>query len=333
MRSQKPSSSSLTSILRIAGLTAMIAPILLLCPLSQAQASPAPTITKISPTAVNPKGGAVITITGTNFVSGATVTIASNSATGVTFVSKTSLKATVPASTGGAEGPANVTVTNPDTQSATLTNGLTYKLAAPTVTSISPTVATAAGGTVITITGTNFVLGATVSFGANAGTNVVFTSKTSLKATAPASTNKAEGQVNVTVTNPDGQAGTLTNGLMYQFPAPTITQISPTTASPKGGAGITITGTNFVSGATVMFGANSATAVTFNSSTSLKATAPASTNKAEGPVNVVVTNPDGQAATLTNGTFNATGLIHQRRRGNHDYREQLLNWRDREFRS
>ncbi len=301
MRSQKPSSSSLTSILRIAGLTAMIAPILLLCPLSQAQASPAPTITKISPTAVNPKGGAVITITGTNFVSGATVTIASNSATGVTFVSKTSLKATVPASTGGAEGPANVTVTNPDTQSATLTNGLTYKLAAPTVTSISPTVATAAGGTVITITGTNFVLGATVSFGANAGTNVVFTSKTSLKATAPASTNKAEGQVNVTVTNPDGQAGTLTNGLMYQFPAPTITQISPTTASPKGGAGITITGTNFVSGATVMFGANSATAVTFNSSTSLKATAPASTNKAEGPVNVVVTNPDGQAATLTNG--------------------------------
>ena len=301
MKSQKPSSSALTSILRIAGLTAMIAPILLLCPLSQAQAAPAPTITKISPNAVNPKGGAVITITGTNFVSGATVTIAANSATGVTFVSSTSLKATVPPSTGGAEGSVNVTVTNPDTQSATLTNGLSYKLAAPTVTSISPTVATPKGGTVITITGNNFVNGATVSFGANAGTNVVFTSKTSLKATTPASTNKAEGQVNVIVTNPDGQAATLTNGLMYQFPAPTITSISPTTASPNGGAGVTITGTNFVKGATVMFGANSATAVTFTSSTSLKATAPASTNKAEGPVNVTVTNPDSQAATLTNG--------------------------------
>jgi hypothetical protein len=301
MKSQKPSSSSLTSILRIASLTAMIAPILLLCPLSQAQASPAPTITKVSPTAVSPNGGAVITITGTNFVTGATVTIAANSATGVTFVSKTSLKATVPPSTGGAEGPVNLTVTNPDTQTATLTNGLTYKLATPTVTSISPTVATAAGGTVITITGTNFVLGATVSFGANAGTNVVFTSKTSLKATAPASTGGAAGPVNVTVTNPDSQVATLTNGLTYKLPAPKVTSISPTVATPKGGTVITITGTNFVSGATVTFGANAGTNVVFNSKTSLTATAPASTNKAEGQVNVTVTNPDSQAGTLTNG--------------------------------
>ncbi len=300
MKSQTPNSFSWKSVLRIAGLTAMIAPILMLCPLSQAQAAPAPTITKISPTVASPKGGAVITITGTNFVTGATVTFGTNSGTSVTFVSKTSLKATAPASTGGAEVPVNVTVTNPDTQSATLTNGLTYKLAAPTVTSIAPTVATPKGGTVITITGANFVVGATVTFGANAGTNVVFTSKSSLKATAPASTNKAEGQVNVIVTNPDGQAATLTNGLTYQLPAPTVTKISPTTASPNGGAVVTITGTNFVTGATVKFGANSATAVTFTSSTSLKATAPASTNKAEGPVNVTVTNPDSQAATLAN---------------------------------
>src|SRR6202035_5837411 len=122
MKSQTPNSFSWKSVLRIASLTAMIAPILMLCPLSQAQASPAPTISKVSPNGVNPKGGAVITITGTNFVSGATVAIAANSATGVTFVSSTSLKATVPASTGGVEGPANVTVTNPDNQSATLTN-------------------------------------------------------------------------------------------------------------------------------------------------------------------------------------------------------------------
>jgi len=295
--SQKSDCSSL----RIARRTAMFAPILLMCVLSQAQTNPAPTITKISPNVVSPKGGTVITITGTNFVSGATVAFGANSGTSVTFVSATSLKATAPASTGGAEGTVNVTVTNPDTQTATLTNGLMYKLAAPTITSISPTVATPKGGTVITITGNNFVNGATVAFGANNSTKVTFVSKTSLKATTPASTGNAEGQVNVTVTNPDSQAATLTNGLMYQYPAPTITSISPAVSSTSGGAVITITGNNFLNGATVAFGLNNGTKVVFVNKTTLQATTPASTNSAEGNVNVTVTNPDSQAATLTGG--------------------------------
>jgi hypothetical protein len=262
---------------------------------------PAPTVTKISPTVATPAGGTSITITGTNFLSGATVAFGGISATAVTFVSKTSLKATTPASPGAAEGPVNVTVTNPDTQAATLLNGFTYQYPAPTVTSLTPTVATPVGGTVVTITGTNFIKGATVVFGANSATAVTFVSKTQLKATTPASPGDAEGPVNVTVTNPDTQAATLSNGFTYQYPAPTVTSLTPTGGTPLGGTVVTITGTNFIKGATVAFGANSSTTVTFVSKTQLKATTPASTGDADGAVNVTVTNPDTQAATLTNG--------------------------------
>ncbi len=49
----------------------------------------------------------------------------------------------------------------------------------PTVTSVSPSSGSTAGGTAVTITGTNFVAGATVTFGGAAATNVVVVSSTS----------------------------------------------------------------------------------------------------------------------------------------------------------
>ena len=298
-RSHKTNSSSLMSVLRAAGLMAALAPLLLLCPAYGA--NPAPTITKISPLLGSPLGGTVITVTGTHFLSGATVAFGANNGTSVTFVSATQLKATTPASTGDAEGFVNVTVTNPDTQTATLTNGFHYLYPAPTITKISPLLGSPNGGTVITVTGTHFLSGATVAFGANNATLVTFVSATQLKATTPASTGVAEGFVNVTVTNPDAQTATLTNGFEYLFAAPKITSISPVVASTNGGTVITITGTGFLSGATVTFGANSATKVTYVSKTQLKATTPPSTGDAEGDVNVTVTNTDTQSATLTNG--------------------------------
>src|SRR5207302_4268800 len=77
---------------------------------------------------------------------------------------------------------------------------------APTATSISPTGGPTGGGTSDTITGTNFVSGATVSFGGVAASNVVVASDTSITATTPA---YQAGAVNVMITNPDGQTATL----------------------------------------------------------------------------------------------------------------------------
>jgi hypothetical protein len=163
----------------------------------------------------------------------------------------------------------------------------------PTITTISPNSGSTNGGTAATITGTNFVSGATVTFGGTASTGVIVVSSTSITATTPA---HAAGAVNVVVTD-SGGSGTLTNGFTYVGSPPTITTISPSSGSTNGGTVVTITGTNFVSGATVTFGGTAATGVTVVSSTSITATTPA---HAAGAVNVVVTDSGG-SGTLTNG--------------------------------
>ncbi len=82
-----------------------------------------PTVTGISPTSGPTAGGTAVTISGTGFDNGATVTIGGAAATGVTRNSATSISATTPAGSAGAK---NIVVTNPDTQTGTLTNGFTY---------------------------------------------------------------------------------------------------------------------------------------------------------------------------------------------------------------
>jgi hypothetical protein len=84
----------------------------------------------------------------------------------------------------------------------------------PTVSSVSPNNGPIAGGTGVTLTGTNFAAGATVTFGSTAATNVVVVSSTSITATTPA---HAAGAVTVTVTA-SGQSGSLSNGFTYNGP-------------------------------------------------------------------------------------------------------------------
>src|SRR5712692_2418408 len=257
-----------------------------------ASSAPAPTVTTVSPSSGPAAGGTAVTITGTNFVTGATVTLGGTAATNVVVVSATQITATTPAHAAGA---VKVVVTNQDTQAGSLTNGFTY-VAAPTVGSVSPSSGPTAGGTAVSITGTNFVTGATVTLGGTAATNVVVVSAGQITATTPAN---AAGAVNVVVTNPDTQTGTLTNGFTYTSPtAPTVATVSPSSGPTAGGTAVSITGTNFVTGATVTLGGTATTNVVVVSAGQITATTPA---HAAGAVNVVVTNPDTQVGSLTNG--------------------------------
>ena len=63
----------------------------------------------------------------------------------------------------------------------------------------------------MTITGTNFAAGATVTFGGTAATNVSVVNSTTITATTPAG---SAGAVTVTVTV-NGQSGSLANGFTY----------------------------------------------------------------------------------------------------------------------
>ena len=81
----------------------------------------------------------------------------------------------------------------------------------PALTGISPRSGPISGDTAVTLTGTNFLSGVTVSFGGAAAV-VTSVSATTIGANTPA---HKRGAVNVVVTNPDGQSSTLAGGFTY----------------------------------------------------------------------------------------------------------------------
>jgi len=91
-------------------------------------------------------------------------------------------------------------------------------------------------------------------------------------------------------------------GLSYAdiaiVPPPTISDVTPATDVEAGGAALTITGTDFVTGATVTIGGVPALSVQVNSDTEIECLAPAGF---AGARDLVVTNPDAQSDTLTGG--------------------------------
>jgi len=177
-------------------------------------------------------------------------------------------------------------------------------LPAPTVGSVSPNSGPAAGGTSVTISGTNFQAGASVLFGGVAALSAAVTNATQIQAITPA---HAAGTVDVTVRNPDGQSSTLSSSFVYNNPAPIVSSVSPNTGPAAGGTSVSITGTNFLAGALVLFGAAPASAVTVSSATQIQAVTPAS---AAGTVDVIVQNSDGQTAKLTGGfTYTAPAPV------------------------
>jgi plastocyanin len=169
---------------------------------------------------------------------------------------------------------------------------------APSISGITPSSASAAGGTVVTINGANFQSGATVTFGSAAATNVSVTAS-SITATVPPGT---PGAVTVRVTNPDNQSATFS--FTYSVPAPAVTSVNPATGPTSGNTEITIHGNGFAAGATVTIGGVAAKNVNVVDAGTITATTPL------GPANdtvgdardVVVTNPDGTQATKS-GAF------------------------------
>ena len=101
----------------------------------------------------------------------------------------------------------------------------------PTVTSISPTSGTTAGGTSVTITGTNFIAGATVTIGGSTCTSVVIVSSTSITCTTPSGTAGPRDVVVATGVSPNA---TLTGGFTYVAPPAAPATPDLATASDSG---------------------------------------------------------------------------------------------------
>ena len=268
----------------------------------------APTVTAVSPTSRD--AGAVnqnLTITGTNFITGATVAFSTNGITvnSTTFNSATSLSVNISISSGATVGTRTITVTNGD--GSVVTSGSIFTVnAAPTVTAVSPS--SRAQGTSnqsLTVTGTNFITGATATFSATGITvnSTTFVNATSLTVNVTVASNAATGAGTISVLNGDGS--TATSGSIFTVnPPPTATSVSPSSLDQGAiSQALTLTGTGFESGATVLA---TGSGVTVNSTAFVNSTTLTVTVSVNGGATIAssgfsVTNPD--AGTVTSGAI------------------------------
>ena len=143
-------------------------------------AIPAPVLVSLSPTEGPTKAGSTVTLSGSS-LSGATKVKFGKAGAVITSDSATQITVIAPA---GAAGTVKVKVTTDGgTSVASPADEYTY-VVAPTVTKLSPTSGSSAGGTVVTVTGTNLSGASVVLFGSNPGA-LISDSATKITATSP----------------------------------------------------------------------------------------------------------------------------------------------------
>ncbi|HLN42312.1 MAG TPA: IPT/TIG domain-containing protein, partial [Acidimicrobiales bacterium] len=256
---------------------------------------PPPTVTGVSPASGTTAGGTTVTITGTNFTGANAVKFGTVAAATFTVTNAGSITAVSPA-----EGAATVDVTVSVGATTSAINKpsdqFTFTLPPPpTVTGVSPSTGSTAGGTSVTISGTNFNGASAVKFGTVSATTFTVNNAGSITAASP-----AEGAATVDVTVTVGATTSAVNQPGDQFtftlpPPPTVTGVSPSTGSTAGGTTVTISGTNFTGANAVKFGTVSATTFTVNNAGSITATSPA-----EGAATVDVTVTVGANTSAVN---------------------------------
>lgn len=173
------------------------------------------------------------------------------------------------------------------------------------ITGVGPNSGPVAGGTTVTISGSNFSQSASVVFGGAPAASVVVVSSTQLQAVTPS---HASGTVGVAVTeNPHNQTATLAGAFTYtSSTALGVSGASPAMGPAGGGTVVTITGKGFQAGAAVAFGSSRSTAATVASSTQINAMSPPG---GSGTVPITVTNTDAQSASLPSGFTYTSGPV------------------------
>jgi hypothetical protein len=279
--------------------------------------NPAPTIASLAPTGATVGGAAfTLTVNGANFVASSAV-YWNGTALTTTFASATQLTAQVPASDIASAGSASVTVSNPTPGGGT-SAAVTFTInnTAPIVSSLSPANASVGGAAfTLSVNGSNFVSGAVVNWNGTPLTTG-FVSAMQLTAQVPAADIASAGTANITVTNPSpggGTSGVLT--FPINNPVPTITSISPTSATTGGATfALTVNGTNFVASSAVKWNGTALT-TTFVTATQITAQVPASDLATSGTASVTVSNPapgggssGGAPFSIGNATPTVTSL-------------------------
>ncbi|MFF3953162.1 IPT/TIG domain-containing protein [Streptomyces sp. NPDC001890] len=156
-------------------------------------------------------------------------------------------------------------------------------VAAPTISSLTPTQGPVEGRNTVTLTGTGLTGATSVRFGTTAAAFITV-SDAQVTAIAPAA---PAGPLSVTITT----AGGTSAGISYTYvAAPVLNSVAPAQGPLAGQNTVTLSGTGFTGTTSVRFGVNAAISFTFVSATQLTAVVPTG---GPGPVAVTVTTPGG----------------------------------------
>jgi hypothetical protein len=205
-------------------------------------------------TGVNPNVGTQgqtnlgVTFTGSNFLSspscnfGPGITINS-----CTFNSSTKITASINVLASATLGIRDVTITNTDGQSSTLTGAFTVQTGTspPTIVDATPNQGLQGSNISVVIIGTNFFPNPSCDFGSAQGLTVsacTYNSPTKITATLSIAANAVLGPHTLVVTDTDGQSATKINGFNVTL--------------PSGGGGISF-GSGFTAGSMVLNGSSS----------------------------------------------------------------------------
>ena len=217
-----------------------------------------PVVGSISPASAVAGGSQfTLTVTGTGFNGDATV-YWNATALSTTVVSSTQVTATVTAALIAAEGTAGITVQE---TAGTSSPAVTFTILGPTISSLSPTSASAGGAQfTLTVNGSNFISGNAVKWNSTSLTTT-YISSSQLTATVTSGLIALPTTASITVT---GSTGT-SPAKSFSVYGPTISSISPAWAA-AGGSQFTlaVNGANFVSGALVSWDATALSTTIIN---------------------------------------------------------------------
>ena len=265
---------------------------------------------------ISPNNGAVnsavpVTLTGSNFGSGANLNIsgAGVTASNVTVVSPTQITAKLNIAAGAAVGARNVTVTMGMGTSGPAV--FTVTASGPTITTVAPA-DSAPGKTVnVTLTGTGFVSGATLAVsGAGITAQAVkFMSATQMTAQLAIASSAAAGPRNITVTTPAGTSAPVVF-TVNSSTGPAITGLTPATGMAGKTVAVTLLGASLVSGATLGISGTGVTfqSVTVVSATQITANLVIASGAAAGARSITVTTTAGTSAPAV-FTVSASGPV------------------------
>jgi hypothetical protein len=290
-----------------------------------------PLISSLSPATASPKGAAfTLTVNGSNFVAGnanspctsepvsgpfsGSVVSWNGSPRCTNFVSATQLTAQISATDIVTTGCDNISVfTYGGGGNAVYSPAVSFIVSstgAPVICSISPaSVVAGASAFTLSVVGAGYTSSSTVNWNGKSRTTM-FVSANALQAQITSADVTKAGTASVTVTS-SGSAGGTSSPVNFVIspsppPTPTITSITPTSATAGGPAFVlTVTGTNFTPASVIDWNGGART-TTFKSATSLQAAIQATDIASAGTAAITVVNFGANGGVATSAPSNIT---------------------------